>query len=282
MRAEKLLSVSFVLTDLSSIQDADKMLLDNVRSEFEHSIYQNIYIDKILQITRRGLFIIDDRLDAGCTVSVEFLADIIDYMPGEVVLAAVTAIDDTNLFAKGYNFIINITIPTVVKNGTNTPAIQFTVGNTYPFMVKNIRAVNGRKEINISGHVVMAAAVLPPTRVMTAPTLTFEIQNEIVRNILANKPPAWDFFSKLFGDTVFGDISIDVDTVVYMPARVCAAPVIYTGNDAPIEDTGDNIMRDIVNRRMIYCLNLQTLGVLTPDQIMAMKPALSFIAPAKK
>lgn len=286
MKVQQLLSVSFVITNILDIHDPAKTLLDNIKAEFEHIIYQNTYIDTIEKITRRGLFIVDDRLDACCSVSVEFLANTIKYLPGEIVLATVTAIDDINLFAKGYNFIININIPTMVKAGQPVPAIQFEVGKTYPFMVKNTRAVNGRREINISGHVVINTPATPIMRVMTPPELTFETQHKITSDILANKPVAWEFFSKLFGDTNFDDIVLATDTNVYMPmgthsrVHVCAAGTPASEDDTPVEDTGDNILRDFVNRRMVYILNLNTLGVLKPDEIMQMKPALSFIVKA--
>lgn len=280
MKVQQLLSVSFVITNILDLHDPEKTLLDNIKAEFEHIIYQNTYIDTIEKITRRGLFIIDDRLDVGCSVAVEFLANTITYLPGEVVLAAVTAIDDINLFAKGYNFVININIPTILKSGQIVPAIQFEVGKTYPFMVKNTRAVNGRREINISGHVVMNTPATSAMRVMTAPELTFETQQKITRDILANKPVAWEFFSKLFGDTNFDEINLEVDTAVYMPMGTHSCPRIYFGDDTPVEDSGDNILRDFVNRRMVYILNLNTLGVLKPDEIMQMKPALSFIVKA--
>lgn len=277
MKVQQLLSVSFIITNILDLHDPEKTLLDNIKAEFEHIIYQNTYIDTIEKITRRGLFIIDDRLDVGCSVAVEFLANTITYLPGEIVLATVTAIDDINLFAKGYNFVININIPTVLKSGQQVPAIQFEVGKAYPFMVKNTRAVNGRREINISGHVVMNTPATPAVRVMTPPELTFDTQRKVTNDILANKPVAWEFFSKLFGDTNFDEIALTTNTTVYMPMGAHSRVHVYTGEDTPVEDTGDNIMRDFVNRRMIYIVNLNTLGVLKPDEIMQMKPALSFI-----
>ena len=280
MKFKRQLSVTFVIADMLKLCNPTGSLLADVRAEFEKTIYQNMYIDSVDEITRRGLFMFDDRLAGNCTVAIEFTANIIDYLPGEIVLATVTAIDDVNLFAKGYNFIINITIPTVARGENIVAAAAFVVGERYPFMVKNVRAVTGRQEINISGHVVTHMAAIPPMLVATAPTLEFETHRETIAAILANKPPAWEFFTKLFRETDFADVSLTVGSVVHMPVGKYTRPHEYTGEVSPVSDTGDNILRDIMVRRMLYVSNLNTLGVLSPDEIRAMRSGLGFITHA--
>ena len=280
MKFKRQLAVTFVIADMLKLCNPTVSLLADIRAEFEHSIYQNMYIDSVEAITRRGLFMFDDRLDGNCSVAVEFTANIIDYLPGEIVLATVTAIDDVNLFARGYNFIINITIPTAARGDTTVPATIFTIGEKYPFMVKNVRAVTGRQEINISGHVVTHMPPIPPTLVCTPPTMQYETYRDTIAAILANKPPAWEFFTKLFREADFAEFTLSVGSVVHLPAGKYTRPHEYTGDVSPVSDTGDNILRDYMIRRMIYVLNLNTLGVLSPDEIRAMKGSLGFITHA--